>query len=506
MVGPVPADTEAEVEEVRPGKAPVKTPPKLNPVRVPIPEAPVPERVHDFQEILHPYSLEDAVLEAKRCIQCRRPWCVEACPISQDCREYIIRLSERDVDGAAKVTLQDDPLASTLCKVCYHYCEDSCVVKKKGVPLAIRQLKRAALELGKSDLTYVPQAPRRQRVAVVGAGPAGIMAAWELGIRGYSVTVFEQEDLLGGLILSMPGYRISDEDVRKDLARFRDLDVTFVPKTKVGVDTAPAELQRQGYLAVLLAIGTPLHRDLRVPGEDLPGVVPALGMLFDVHRGRPVSLGKRILVVGGGDVAMDAVRSSLRLSPGGEVTLVYRRTEEEMPADREELLMAKDEGVRFLWQRSPVRIVGREHVEGLVVQRVELGPPDASGRRSPRAVEGSEETLPCDTVIVAVGQRADLTGFGSELELKVTPQGWVEGEGPQTATGVPGVFAVGGKSVVYAMAAGTRGAEGVDRYLRALRGEAPAPRPDPFGGDRPFHLPAGYAKSNWNPNPVHGKP
>ncbi len=492
--------------EASSGAAPTKTPPKLNPVRVPVPEAPVEQRVQSFEEIIHPYSLEDAVLEAKRCIQCRRPWCVEACPISQDCREYILRIAERDFEGAAKVTLAEDPLATTLCKVCYHYCEDACVISKKGVPIAIRQLKRAALELGKSDLAYVPQKPRHQRVAIVGAGPAGIMAAWELGIRGYSVTVYEQEDLLGGLILSIPNYRITDQDVRQDLARFRDLDVTFVKETKVGVKVSPEDLLRQGYAAILLSVGTRLHRKLQVPGEDLPGVLPALQMLLDLHRGRPVPLGRRILVIGGGDVAMDAIRSSVRLTKGGEVTLVYRRTEREMLADREEVRGAMQEGVRFLWQRAPVRIVGNDHVEGLVVQRVELGPPDASGRRSPTAVPGSEETIPCDTVIVAVGQRADTTGLERELDLRVTPQGWVEGKGADTMTGAQGVFAVGGKSVVYAMAAGTRGAEAIDAYLRKKNGELPAPRPDPFGGEAPFHLAAGYTKANWNPNPVHAKP
>ncbi|HEV2231290.1 MAG TPA: FAD-dependent oxidoreductase, partial [Thermoplasmata archaeon] len=175
-------------------------PPKLNPVRVPIEEEGVAARTHDFREVLHAYSKEEAVLEAKRCIQCRRPWCVEACPITQDCREYIRLVAIEDWDGAARVTVQDNPLATSLCKVCYHYCEDACVVKKKGVPIAIRHLKRASLDFGSPDLAYVPSKPRNQRIAVVGGGPAGMMAAWELGVRGYSVTVFEQEERFGGLM------------------------------------------------------------------------------------------------------------------------------------------------------------------------------------------------------------------------------------------------------------------------------------------------------------------
>ncbi|MCI4350294.1 MAG: FAD-dependent oxidoreductase [Thermoplasmata archaeon] len=468
------------------------TPPKLNPVRVPIAEAPVQERIVDFQEVLHAYSKEDAILEAKRCIACRRPWCVEACPITQDCREYIQLIADGDFNGAARVTIQDNPLATSLCKVCYHYCEDACVVKKKGVPIAIRHLKRAALEFGTKEIAYVPSHPKGQRVAVVGGGPAGFQAAWELGIRGYGVTVFEQEKLLGGLMQTIPAYRMTDADVQEDKRRFRDLDVTFLTEHKVGLDFPPEKLLEQGYQAVFLSIGTSAHRSLHVPGEDLPGVVPALKLLHQVSEGETVTLGKKIVVVGGGDVAMDAVRSSLRLSHGGEVTLVYRRGREEMPADPEEIHGAESEGIRFIFQKAPVRILGNGHVAGLVVQSIELGPPDAGGRRSPVPVPGSEQTLDCDTVVVAVGQKADLRGFGPELDLKITSQGWPEGKGPGYATAIPGVFAAGGRSVVYAMGTASKAAEAIDAYLCGLRGDKVAARPDPFGGVATYHLPAGY--------------
>src|SRR5208282_2421365 len=280
--------------------APKVVPPKLNPVRVPIAEEPVEERTQDFREVLHAYSKEDAILEAKRCIQCRRPWCVEACPITQDAREYIRLIAIDDFNGAARVTLDENPLATSLCKVCYHYCEDACVVKKKGVPIAIRHLKRAALEFGESDLVYVPSKPKHERVAVVGAGPAGMMAAWELGVRGYSVTVFEQEKRFGGLMQTIPAYRMTDADVEADRARFRDLDVTFVRDRKIGSPTLPQELLQEGYLAVYLAIGTPSHRTLGVPGEDLPGVLPALPLLKEINEGAHVTVGKKILVIGGG--------------------------------------------------------------------------------------------------------------------------------------------------------------------------------------------------------------
>jgi len=467
-------------------------PPKLNPVRVPIVEEAVGVRSTDFREVLHAYSKQDAILEAKRCIQCRRPWCVEACPISQDAREYIRLIAAEDFDGAARVTLRENPLSTCLCKVCYHYCEDACVVKKKGIPIAIRHLKRVALDYGKSDLVYVASKPKNQRVAVVGGGPAGLMAAWELGVRGYSVTVFEQEDRLGGLMQTIPAYRMTDADVQTDKARFRDLDVTFVVGTKIGKDVPVEQLLRDGYQAVFLSIGTSTHRTLGVPGEEMQGVLPALEFLKELNHGLPVTVGKEIVVVGGGDVAMDSVRSALRKSNGGHVTLVYRRGREEMPADPEEVHGAEHEGIRFVFQKSPVKIVGNGHVQGLVVQSIELGPPDAGGRRSPMPVPGSEETIPCDTVIVAVGQKADLLGFGPELDLKITSQGWPEGKGKGFETAIPGIFSAGGRSVVYAMGTATAAAEAIDTYLRSKVGETATPRPDPFGGEGVFHLPPGY--------------
>ncbi|MCI4326272.1 MAG: FAD-dependent oxidoreductase [Thermoplasmata archaeon] len=494
--GPVPGASPAPSPGGPPKAAapagPPKVPPKLNPVRVEIHETPVDERITTFDEVLHAYSKEDAVLEAKRCIQCRRPWCVEACPISQDAREYIRLIADNDFDGAARVTVSENPLATSLCKVCYHYCEDACVVKKKGVPVAIRHLKRAAMELGNGDLTYVASKPKSQRVAIVGAGPAGIMAAWELGIRGYGVTVFEQEPLYGGLMQTIPAYRMTDADVEEDRARLRNLDVTFVKNRKIGSEFSPEALLAEGYQAVFLSVGTSVHRSLGVEGENLPGVVPALELLKRVNQGETVTFGRQIVVIGGGDVAMDSIRSALRLSRGGHVSLYYRRSREEMPADPEEVHGAMAEGIEFVFQKAPVKILGKNHAEGVVFQSIELGPPDAGGRRSPVPVPGSEVTVPCDTVVVAVGQKADLAGFGDSLDLKITNQGWPEGKGPGFTTGIPGVFAAGGRSVVYAMGTATDAAVAIDTYLAEKRGEAPSPRPDPFGGASTWHLPAGY--------------
>ena len=470
--------------------------------RTPIPEETKEERVETFGEILHSYTVEEAVLEGQRCLQCAMPYCIQACPITQDARGYIDLIAKREFDQAARLTLRENPLAQVLCKTCYHYCEDDCIMGGRGVPIAIRHLKRAALEFGKSDLLYVPSTPKNERVAIIGGGPTGIMAAWDLAVRGYSVTLFEAEGFLGGQIDTIPKYHLERDDLDIDLARFRNLDITFVGGKRAGQDFTPESLLAEGYLAVLVAIGASKPRVLGIPGEDLPGVYSALPFLLAVNKG-PEGLfgrkGRKVVVVGGGDVALDAARSARRLSDGGEVTVVYRRGKEEMPAGPEESGGGEEEGVRFLLQRTPVKIVGAEQVEGVVLQRTELGPPDERGRRSVRPVPGSEETLPCDTVILAVGETADIAGLPGELDFSFAAMGWPQGKREDWMTDVEGVFATGGRSVVHAMAAGERAAAAIDAYIAKKKGRAPERRPDPFGGPEPPEIPSGYGGPTWHP-------
>jgi glutamate synthase (NADPH) small chain len=468
--------------------------------RTEIPEQERHERAENFGEILHSYTPEEAVLEARRCLQCAMPFCVQACPITQDCRGYIQLIADEQFDEAARLTLRENPLATVLCKTCYHYCEEDCVMGGRGTPIAIRHLKRAALEYGKADLLYVASAPKHQRIAVVGAGPAGLMAAWELGLRGYSVTVFEAQPFLGGQIDTIPKYHLDGTELDTDLARFRALDCTFVTGRRAGVDFTPESLLAEGYLAVYVAIGASDPRALGIPGEQLPGVFYALPFLLSMNKGAGGLLGRpgrEVVVVGGGDVALDAARSALRLPEHGQVTVVYRKTRKEMPAGAEEFDEGTEEGLQFRFEEAPVRIVGARQVEGLVVQRMQLGPPDARGRPTSVPVPGTEETIPCDTVIVAVGETADLQGLPAELDLRASRHAWPEGGRPDWMTDVDGVFASGGKSVVYAMAAGTKAAEAIDAYVAKKTGRNPTPRPDPFGGPTPPPLPSGYGGPNW---------
>jgi glutamate synthase (NADPH) small chain len=469
--------------------------------RVQIPEEDRETRQETFALIERAYSPDEAILEGQRCLQCAMPFCVQACPITQDCRGYIIACSEGRFDEAARLTLQDNPFATVLCKCCYHYCEEDCVMGGKGTPIAIRHLKRAALDFGKSDLLYVPSAPKHERVAIVGGGPAGLMAAWELCLRGYGVTLYESENFLGGQIDTIPRYHLEDTDFDTDLSRFRNLDLTFVLGKKAGKDFTPQSLLAEGYQAVYLAMGASAPRALGIPGEELPGVFSALPFLLQKNMSPDPPLGRvgrKVVVLGGGDVALDAARSSLRVAKKGDVTVIYRRDRKEMPAGLEEVDGGEYEGIKYMFQRAPVRILGRNHVEGIVVQRVALGPPDQKGRRRPEPVPGSDETVPCDTVVVAIGQQADLEGLSPDLKMKLTSQGWPEGGNEDWMTGVEGVFASGGKSVVYAMAAGTRSARAIDAYIAKKKGRAPSPRPDPFGGPVPPPVhPSGYGEPTW---------
>jgi NADPH-dependent glutamate synthase beta subunit-like oxidoreductase len=469
--------------------------------RTPIPEEAGRDRASGFGEILHAYSKEDAILEAQRCLQCAMPYCVQACPITQDCRGYILLIGEGKFDEAAQLTVRDNPLATVLCKTCYHYCEEDCIMGGKGVPIAIRHLKRAALELGNANLQYVASAPRHQRVAIIGGGPAGLMAAWELSIRGYSITLFEMEPFLGGQVDTIPKYHLDGNELALDMDRFKNLDCTFVTGKKAGVDFTPESLLQDGYLAVYVAVGASSPRALGIPGEALPGVFSALPFLLAVNEGPEGLLGRKgrkIVVVGGGDVALDAARCGLRLSQKGDVTVVYRKKKGDMSAGDEEVQGGGDEGINFLFERAPVRIVGTGQVEGIVVQATQPGPPDPAGRPTSVVIPGTEETIPCDTVIVAVGEKADLTGFSPEIDFKLTSQGWPEGKREDWMTDVDGVFASGGKSVVFAMASGTKAAEAIDAYICKKKGTAPTPRPGPLGGPPAPKLPAGYGGPTWH--------
>ncbi len=423
--------------------------------------------------------------------------CVEACPVSLCVQSYITLLASGRTEEAARVIRERIPLPATVGRVCHHPCEAVCTRGAFDDPVAICALKRFAMETESRDAVReelarrLEAAPNRGReVAVIGGGPAGLACAHDLRLRGYRVTLFEASDRLGGMLtLGIPAYRLPRDLVEGEIHTIVDtLDIDVRLNTALGADVTLESLAGEGYAATFIACGAWHGMRLGVPGEDGPGVHDALAYLKRVNQGTAPALEGRIAVIGGGDAAIDAART-LRRMASGPVTILYRRTEAEMPAQPSEVAHARREGVEIAFLTAPVRVVrdAEGAVEGLEMIRMKLGEPDASGRRRPVPIEGSGYLLPVDAVVCAIGQQPDASIFPSEL--KRTDWGTLEVDQETGATNLPGVFAggdsvTGPKTVIDAIAWGQVAAFGIDRYLA---GDLAAPRPHrapPPRGDR----------------------
>ncbi len=465
--------------------------------RLLIPHQPVPkqdakERVHNWREVYDGYDLPTARIEAERCIQCPAAPCQEACPLHNDIPGALLKLEEGDVLGAAEVFRATSPAPDMCGRLCpqEQLCEGHCVVGKKNIPVAIGRLEAFIADYehghgGRKPPALAP--PTGKRVAVIGSGPAGLAVAEELTKRGHVVKVFEAWPLPGGVLrYGIPDFKMDKHHVDAQVEHLRAMGVQFAFNTRVGYDITIDGLFAQGYDAVFLGFGAGKGNKLGVPGEDLPGIYMATDFLVRANLDpeelppdmrEPIDPGKRVVVIGGGDTAMDCVRTAVRMG-ADEVCCVYRRTEVEMPGRAEERKNARDEGVQFVFQATPIRFV--EGLDGRLkvvrFQRMDLGEPDESGRRRPVPVIGSDFEIQADTAVVAIGYKVERLIYQTTPGLDATDWGTVQAD-ESGRTSRKGVFAAGDNVrgadlVVTALADAKRAAAAIDDYLRQV--EAPS--------------------------------
>ncbi|WP_281671106.1 NADPH-dependent glutamate synthase [Rikenella microfusus] len=454
--------------------------------RVPVREQDPKVRAANFDEVCYGYNMEEASLEATRCLGCKKPRCVEACPVSVRIPDFIRCIVEGDIAAAAKTIAQDSLLPSVCGRVCPQetQCEGACILGVKGEPVAIGKLERFVGDWGREHrLTLAEPAPRNgHKVAVIGSGPAGLACAADLAKLGYEVTVFEVLHRPGGVLqYGIPEFRLPKKEVvEPEVENVRRLGVKIETDVVVGRTlTIDQLMDEEGFEAVFIGSGAGLPRFMGIPGENLNGVVSANEFLtrtnlmhaYDQQYDTPIYTGDRVVVVGGGNVAMDAVRTARRL--GAESSIVYRRSEAELPARREEVHHAKEEGIDFRMLTNPVEVLGDERgwVTGIRCVRMELGEPDASGRRSPVEIPGSEFDMPCDVVIMALGTSPNPLIAATTPGLEVNRRGCLEAS-PDGATTREGVFAggdavTGAATVILAMGAGRKAAAAIDNYIQS---------------------------------------
>jgi glutamate synthase (NADPH/NADH) small chain len=457
--------------------------------RQPMPQRSEHERVKDFIEVPLGYDEAAARREASRCLQCKKPLCSAGCPVSVAIPEFIHLIAEGQFAEAAARLKQDNALPAICGRVCPQetQCEKVCVLGKKGEPIAIGHLERFAAdyERGHGEAKAVePAAPSGFSVAVVGAGPAGLTAAGELARMGHRVMVFEVLHEPGGVLMyGIPEFRLPKEIVRAEVAFLQSLGVEIVTDLPVGRAKSVDDLFAEGYGAVFIGAGAGLPKFLEVPGENLVGVLSAneyltrvnLMKAYEAASPTPVLRGERVTVFGGGNVAMDSARTALRMG-SNQVTIVYRRGRTELPARIEEVRHAEEEGVKFEFLSAPIEILGTDglRVRGVRCIRMALGEPDESGRRRPVPQPGSEYEIPCDLVIVAIGNAPNPLLARATAALKTSRWGGIVADPETGATSMPGVYAggdivTGAATVIEAMGAAKKAAHAIDKYLREKR-------------------------------------
>ncbi len=457
--------------------------------RTPVREQDPQRRATNFEEVCYGYNAEEAALEASRCLNCPKPRCVQACPVGLNIPGFIKALHEGDVAGAAEIIAVDSSLPSVCGRVCPQesQCEGSCVLGIKSEPVAIGKLERYVGDWRiehSADLPKPEIKKNGRRVAVVGSGPSGLACASDLARMGYEVKIFEALHKVGGvLVYGIPEFRLpKDKIVAKEVEAVRSLGVDIETDVIVGrTMTVDDLLEKEGYDAVFVGSGAGLPRFMGIPGENLNGVFSANEFLtrnnlmkaYEDDYDTPIYPGKRIVVVGGGNVAMDAVRTAKRL--GADAVIVYRRSEAELPARVEEVHHAKQEGIDFRMLTNPVEVIGDEkgNVVAIDCVKMELGEPDASGRRRPVEVPGSRFRLDCDVVIMALGTSPNPLIKSTTHGLETNRKGCITAteEGATTREGVfaGGDAVTGAATVILAMGAGRRAAKAIDAYIQGKK-------------------------------------
>lgn len=452
--------------------------------RVPVQEQDPKVRATNFDEVCLGYNADEAVVEARRCLNCKNPSCVQGCPVGINIPGFVKQVAEGNFTEAARIIAKDSALPAVCGRVCPQesQCEGQCVMGKRFEPIAIGKLERFVGDYARdNNLSVAEKAPANEhKVAVVGSGPAGITCAKELLCKGFDVTVFEALHELGGvLVYGIPSFRLPKETVvRHEIEQIRQLGARFEKDVVIGRTVSIQDLmKKEGFEAVFIGSGAGLPNFMNIPGENLCGVVSANefltrnNLLFSYRDGykTPNFVGKQVAVVGGGNVAMDAARTALRL--GAEVHIVYRRSEAELPARAEEVHHAKEEGIHFNLLCNPVAINGNEDgwVRSMTCVRMALGEPDASGRRRPEAIAGSEFELSVDMVIMALGTSPNPLIATTTEGLAVTKKGCLEAdsEGRTTREGIfaGGDAVSGAATVILAMGAGKKAAAAIEDYI-----------------------------------------
>ncbi|MFC2159800.1 NADPH-dependent glutamate synthase [Actinomycetota bacterium] len=460
--------------------------------RTPIPQQDPKVRARNFQEVALGYTEEDALLEASRCLQCKKPKCIQGCPVEIDIKEFIKLIEDKKFEESLAKIREKNTLPAICGRVCPQedQCEKECILGIKDEPVAIgrleryvadRELKRLADEGKECVFSDETHECTREPVAVIGSGPAGLTCAAELSKMGFRVTIFEALHKAGGvLVYGIPEFRLPKDIVQKEIDYLKSMDVDLKVNMVMGKILTLEDLFKDGFKAVFISTGAGLPYFMDIPGENLNGVYSANEYLTRSNLMKaykfpecdtPIMKGENVAVVGGGNVAMDSARTAQRLG-AKNVYLIYRRSEAEMPARNEEIEHAKEEGINLKILNNPVEIIGKDGwVDKIKVIKMELGEPDDSGRRRPIPIKGSEYDIDVDVVIMAIGQGPNPLLTSTIPGLKLNPRGNIAADIETGKTSLKGVFAggdivTGAATVILAMGAGRKAAYSIDEYIR----------------------------------------